>query len=202
MWSFNLFFLHQALSHVFHEQGFSGSRLFCMGPGPRSRVWIQVLEVADAKQLYYNHFLHGCFPVNVLHIFRTVSHKITSGGLLLNMGTNKRDKADRKIQCNRNYVSSLFGIFISFQYCSYWECKSIKAIKDDLYHKVIGTKCSGNFRSIPPVVFLGKGVLKICSKFTGEHPCRSAISVCKFAAYFQNTFSQEHLWRNASETSN
>ena len=26
-------------------------------------------------------------------------------------------------------------------------------------------------------VFLGKGVLKICSKFTGEHPCQSAISV-------------------------
>ena len=26
-------------------------------------------------------------------------------------------------------------------------------------------------------MFLGKGVLKICSKFTGEHPCRSAISV-------------------------
>ena len=66
----------------------------------------------------------------------------------------------------------------------------------------IGTKCSGNFRSIPPVVFLGKGALKICSKFTGEHPCRSAISICKFAAYFQSTSSQEHLWRNASETSN
>ena len=26
-------------------------------------------------------------------------------------------------------------------------------------------------------VFLGKGVLKICSKFTGEHPCRSMISI-------------------------
>ena len=26
-------------------------------------------------------------------------------------------------------------------------------------------------------VFLGKGVLKICSKFTGEHPYRSAISI-------------------------
>ena len=24
-------------------------------------------------------------------------------------------------------------------------------------------------------MFLGKGVLKICSKFTGEHPCRNAI---------------------------
>ena len=26
-------------------------------------------------------------------------------------------------------------------------------------------------------MFLGKGVLKICSKFTGEHPCQSAISI-------------------------
>ena len=26
-------------------------------------------------------------------------------------------------------------------------------------------------------MFLRKGVLKICSKFTGEHPCRSAISI-------------------------
>ena len=32
------------------------------------------------------------------------------------------------------------------------------------------------FRSNPPEVFLGKSVLEICSKFTGEHPCRSAIS--------------------------
>ena len=29
--------------------------------------------------------------------------------------------------------------------------------------------------SSPSEVFLGKRVLKICSKFTGEHPCRSAI---------------------------
>ena len=26
-------------------------------------------------------------------------------------------------------------------------------------------------------MFLGKGVLKICCKFTGEHPCRSMISI-------------------------
>ena len=32
-------------------------------------------------------------------------------------------------------------------------------------------------RSTHPEVFLGKGVLKICSKFTEEHPCRSAISI-------------------------
>ena len=35
----------------------------------------------------------------------------------------------------------------------------------------------------PPEVFLGKGVLKISSKFTGEHPCQSVISIkllCNF----------------------
>ena len=38
-------------------------------------------------------------------------------------------------------------------------------------------------RNSPPEVFLGIGVLKICSKFTGEHPCRNAISIkllCNF----------------------
>ena len=35
-------------------------------------------------------------------------------------------------------------------------------------------------RSSPPEVFLQKGILKICSKFTGEHPCRSVISIKLF----------------------
>ena len=33
------------------------------------------------------------------------------------------------------------------------------------------------FRSSPSEVFLGKSILKIWSKFTGEHPCRSVISI-------------------------
>ena len=32
-------------------------------------------------------------------------------------------------------------------------------------------------RSSPPKVFLLKDVLKVCSKFIGEHPCRSVISL-------------------------
>ena len=32
-------------------------------------------------------------------------------------------------------------------------------------------------RSSHPEVFLGKGVLKIYNKFTGEHPCQGAISI-------------------------
>ena len=33
------------------------------------------------------------------------------------------------------------------------------------------------FRTSPPEVFLGKGVLKICSNFTREHSYRNAISI-------------------------
>ena len=32
-------------------------------------------------------------------------------------------------------------------------------------------------RSSRTELFLGKGVLKICSKFTGEHPCKKVISI-------------------------
>ena len=32
-------------------------------------------------------------------------------------------------------------------------------------------------KNSPSEVFLRKGVLKTCSKFTGEHQCRSAISI-------------------------
>ena len=34
-----------------------------------------------------------------------------------------------------------------------------------------------SYRSSRPEVFLGKGVLDICSKFTGKHPCQSAVSM-------------------------
>ena len=43
------------------------------------------------------------------------------------------------------------------------------------------------YRSSRPEVFLKKGVLKICSKFTGEHPCRSVISI-KF--FFSDNMQQ------------
>ena len=43
--------------------------------------------------------------------------------------------------------------------------------------------------SIPPKAFLQKLVLKICSKFTGEHPCRSAISI-----KLQNSFIEIGIW--------
>ena len=50
------------------------------------------------------------------------------------------------------------------------------------------------FTSSHPEVFLIKGVLKICSKFTGEHPCRSAISITLLCnVSFQGVISRKVL---------
>ena len=49
------------------------------------------------------------------------------------------------------------------------------------------------YRSKRPKVFLRKGVLKICSKFTAEHPCQSAISI-KLLCNFIETV----LWHGCS----
>ena len=57
-----------------------------------------------------------------------------------------------------------------------------------------------SFRSSHPEVFLGKGVLKICSKFTGEHPCRSVISIKlqSKATAKQSNFIEITLWHRCS----
>ena len=44
------------------------------------------------------------------------------------------------------------------------------------------------YRSSRPEVFLGKGVLKIWSKFAGEHPCRSAISIKLLCIFIEIAF--------------
>ena len=44
--------------------------------------------------------------------------------------------------------------------------------------------CFHGSRSSPSEVFLEKGVLKMCSKFTGEHPCRGGISIKLLKSHF------------------
>ena len=49
------------------------------------------------------------------------------------------------------------------------------------FHAITSSSCSilsdAYCKSSHPEVFLGKGVLKICSKFTGEHLCWIAVSI-------------------------
>ena len=47
------------------------------------------------------------------------------------------------------------------------------------------------YRNSHPEVFLRKGVIKICSKFTGEHPCRSVISIKLHSNFIEITLRHE-----------
>ena len=62
----------------------------------------------------------------------------------------------------------------------YYYIAVIKPNQQNFYQSMIG-------RSSLPEVFLGKGVLKICSKFTGKHPCRSLISINLFCYLIEIT---------------
>ena len=84
-----------------------------------------------------------------------------------------------KLYIERTKKWSLHNLVLS------WKVKIIKLLGDFDYFVI---SLVSSFRSNPPEVFLRKGALKKCSRFTVEHPCRNAISI-KFAACFQNTFS-------------
>ena len=57
-------------------------------------------------------------------------------------------------------------------------------LKDSVFVKLcICWRCRSSRRE----VFLRTGVLKICSKFTGEHPCRSAISIKLLCSFIEIT---------------
>ena len=69
---------------------------------------------------------------------------------------------------------------------------SVEIMQKRSYH-ILKLIKSLNFRSNRPEVLLGKGVLKICSKFTGEHPCRSVISIKLLCNFIEIT-----LWHGYS----
>ena len=80
-------------------------------------------------------------------------------------------------------VSKIFHTFwlhlrlpaiINLIFCTVRLENFMTSCRDKLYHHHASIKINS---SSPPEVFLGKGVLKICSKFTGEHPCQSVISI-------------------------
>ena len=73
-----------------------------------------------------------------------------------------------QVMKDTGYVNKLYYITVLY-YCvsSHWRWPGL----------IFVTLTFLNFRSSRPEVFLRKGALKIYSKFTGEHPCRSAISI-------------------------
>ena len=64
-------------------------------------------------------------------------------------------------------INSFWVCLKSLELCSV--CKVLRCALSVTIHYI--------YRCSRPKVFLGKVTLKICSKFTGEHACRDAISI-------------------------
>ena len=95
---------------------------------------------------------------------------IKSGSIFYNRSTVERDTCILFLQ--------IIKIVSVIQIC----CSNIWQYLES-YERVIDRYAKikpGRFRSSPPEVFLGKGVLKMCCKFTGEHPLAWVFSY-KFA---------------------
>ena len=85
---------------------------------------------------------------------------------------------------------------VQFQiWIGYNDKKKCFQLKENLSQKKLKRKYTATDWILKEIEFLGKGVLKICSKFTGEHlqlywnHTSTWMFFCKFAAYFQNIFS-------------
>ena len=95
---------------------------------------------------------------------------------------------------NDRMIKKLFAVFIILHIsgCKLWLHSTSLLTKDEPSQRwsevFLGTD-----------VFLGKGLLKICSKFIGEHPCRGAISIKLQSDMFScsSNFSGEHPCRGA-----
>ena len=79
------------------------------------------------------------------------------------------------IKLQGTLLKSHFGMGVSCKFLYIFRTPFLKNTSGWLLLNVFVKNSIRYFRSSRPEVFLGKSALKICSKFTGEHPCRSAI---------------------------
>ena len=94
-----------------------------------------------------------------------------------------------------NFVDLIFRLYFNiscYKICNIWAYrKKILGINSDITISFITiTNVSVNIkhpRGSRPEVFLIKGALKICSKFTGESPCRSVISIKLLCIFIEIT---------------
>ena len=75
---------------------------------------------------------------------------------------------------------------LPFMNCSWWPVNPLSA-NQTKWSKTLNLLL-WLFRSSPSEIFWGKGILKIRNRFTGEHPCRNAISIKLLCSFIEITF--------------
>ena len=106
--------------------------------------------------------------------FRNISEALPSDLKNLHVKMNSISEA-----YSRHCPTSITWLsFVDYFHKKAWSQMPDRLLKTNLYfiHQ-FSIQLWSVYRSSHPEVFLGKGAMKICSKFTGEHSCRNAISI-------------------------
>ena len=114
-----------------------------------------------------NRLKHRYFPVTITKFLRKPTLKNIWQRLLLNYGVLvNKILLTPPIHFSSFVFLCICGNSIDVSSASYWWASHP-------FSEMLQSWRSLHFRSNPPEVFLWKGFLKICSKCTGEHRCRS-----------------------------
>ena len=123
-----------------------------------SKLWLDVVKTS----FYGVKFLSTFFSFSNL-VLMEVAHLATSS----------------HEGCSFSYFLAVFQIYVTAAVCSlYWSKEREKTKK---------RKQDPTYRNSNSEVLLGKGALKICSKFTGKHSCWSVISIKLQSNFIQIT---------------
>ena len=123
-----------------------------------SKLWLDVVKAS----FYGVKFLSTFFSFSNL-VLMEVAHLATSS----------------HEGCSFSYFLAVFQIYVTAAVCSlYWSKEREKTKK---------RKQDPTYRNSNSEVLLGKGALKICSKFTGKHSCWSVISIKLQSNFIQIT---------------
>ena len=110
--------------------------------------------------------------VRILHYYPVCSIS-DQGFVVIHVGK----KSYQWLECNDEIFSKIFDFLVPVSEPSFVRTSQYPLLMYDTQLLCF------LYRSSRPEVFLRKGVLKLCSKFTGKHPCRSVMSIklfCKF----------------------
>ena len=120
-----------------------------------SYVWLKQISIRKTS-------INGCFQIRIFYcVLVNFSEKYS----ILAVSYLFTRKTSTSCEISSNLVKTVL----------YLKPVSLRVLVFLAESELVNDNCIA--RSSPPQAFLQKVVLKICSKFTGEQPCRSVISI-------------------------
>ena len=141
-----------------------------------NRIIIGQININSIRSKFHDLVKEVRSNIDILLISKTkLDASFPTSQYLIN-GYSFRYRLDRNDIPSKLITANLPNIEGFFLEINLRKKKWVISCSNNTHNKTIFSHIESTSRSSHPEVFLEKGVLKICSKFTGEHPCRSVKS--------------------------